>query len=124
MGVQNPKKLAYLHDILDRHSSAIKKRKMEEEKMDPASISNKEMWKIPYKIIAFVQNRLFELEDNKKIVQEYDIMSWHAFKEILFNVYDHRIKYAAELNGGVNTSYCSLAEHILIFIIDHYPRRK
>ena len=42
----------------------------------------------------------------------------------MFDIYDHRIKYAPELNGGANTSYCSVGEHIITFFIDQYPRRK
>ena len=35
-------------------------------------------------------------------------------KEI-FNVIDHRIEMAPEINGAVNTNYMSMSEHLLIY---------
>ena len=96
---------------------------MDAEKIPPSG-NTKEQWKIPYKIIAFIENRIMELEENRSIVQEFDIMQWHGFKEVLFDIYDHRIRYAPELNGGANTTYCTLSEHIITFFIDQYPKRK
>ena len=41
----------------------------------------------------------------------------------MFDIYDHRIKHEPELNGTVNTSYCPLNEHVLMFFVDKYKRR-
>jgi hypothetical protein len=53
----------------------VKKRKMLENNEDPTK-TRKEQWKIPYSMIAFAQNRIFELEDKPKILEEYELMPW------------------------------------------------
>lgn len=58
MGLQNPKKLKWLHDLMDRFAEKVKLRKMEDDNEDMSRINKKEQWRIPYKIIAFVSNRL------------------------------------------------------------------
>lgn len=50
-------------------------------------------------------------------------MAWYKFKELVFDVYDHRILHAPELNGSVNTNYVTLSEHVLIFFVSKYKRR-
>lgn len=50
-------------------------------------------------------------------------MPWFQFKDILFDLYDHRIKYAPELNGAANTSYCALNEHLIMFFVEKYDKR-
>ena len=40
------------------------------------------------------------------------------FKKIIFEIIDHRIEHAPEINGVVNTSYLSLDEHLLIYWVD------
>lgn len=50
-------------------------------------------------------------------------MAWYKFKELVFDIYDHRILHAPELNGSVNTNYCALNEHLLIFMMDRYKKR-
>ena len=42
----------------------------------------------------------------------------------MFDIYDHRILYSPELNGSVNTNYCSLNEHLIIFFMDLYRKRE
>lgn len=42
---------------------------------------------------------------------------------MIFDIYDHRIRHAPELAGSVNTSYCSLNEHIMMYFIDKYEKR-
>jgi hypothetical protein len=78
----------------------------------------KEVWKIPFKIIAFISNRLFEIDENKNFADKFELMQWYQFKDILFDIYDHRIKNAPELNGAANTNYCCLNEHLLMFFVD------
>ena len=51
-------------------------------------------------------------------------MPWFQLKEILFDIYDHRIANSPELNGSVNTAYCSLAEHLPMFFLDKYRKRQ
>jgi len=42
-------------------------------------------------------------------------MGWPEFKKIIYDIFDHRIEYAAEINGAINTSYMSLDEHLLMY---------
>ena len=133
MGLLNPKKLKYLHDILDRQGVKIKNRKMRIEEDDvknhrqrlsPDNANANLQWRVPYKIIAFIANRILEFEDDPNIAEKYELIPWTIFKDILFDVYNHRIQYAPELNGAANTSYCSLSEHLLIFFVDKYSAHK
>ena len=57
------------------------------------------------------------------MVENYELMPWHQLKEIIFDIYDHRVKHTPELCGSVNTNYCSLNEHLLMFFIDKYRKR-
>lgn len=50
-------------------------------------------------------------------------MEWSQFKEIIYDLYDHRIKYAPELNGSANSSYCSLNEHLIMFFVEQHGNR-
>lgn len=63
------------------------------------------------------------MEDKPALVETYELMPWFQLKEILFDIYDHRIKNAPELNGSINTTYCSLAEHLPMFFIEKYRKR-
>jgi len=54
MGVLGENKLKHLHKLLEKHVLAIKKRKMLENNQDPTSMGTKELWRIPFKIVAFI----------------------------------------------------------------------
>ena len=80
---------------------------------------------IPYNIIAFCANALVELlEQPQEKIDQYQLMPWIDLKQLIFDVYDHRLENAAEVNGLANTSYCALNEYILIYMIDVYKDRK
>ena len=64
------------------------------------------------------------MEDSPKIMDTYELLPWHQFREIMFDIYDHRIKHAAELNGSVNTAYCSMNEHVIMFFVEKYKERQ
>ena len=64
------------------------------------------------------------MDDKPAILEAYELMPWFQLKEILFDVYDHRVKHAPELNGSVNTAYCSLAEHLPMFFLEKYRKRQ
>ena len=51
-------------------------------------------------------------------------MPWFLLKELMFDIYDHRIKNAPEINGSANTNYCTLNEHLLIFFVNKCRNRK
>ena len=73
---------------------------------------------IPFNIIAFCSNRIQELISNPSQVENWQLIPWNKFKQLLYNIYEHRIDNAAELNGSVNTSYCNMQEHLLIYFCD------
>jgi len=51
------------------------------------------------------------------------LIPWPDFKILLFDIYDHRIFHAPEINGAVNTTYMSLDEHLLVFFLEKYKVR-
>ena len=51
------------------------------------------------------------------------MLPWFKFKDMMFDLYDHRVFNAPELNGCVNTNYCSLNEHLLVFCMDQKRTR-
>ena len=48
------------------------------------------------------------------------IRPWKKFKELLFDIYDHRIENAWEINGAINPNSMSLDEHLIVFFVDKY----
>ena len=48
-------------------------------------------WVIPYHIIAFCANRIKELIDSPETLETLQLVPWPKFKQILFEIYDHRI---------------------------------
>ena len=64
--------------------------------------------------MAFLQPSIEKLDEVIKL----KLMNWPDFKKIIFEILDHRIEHAPEINGVVNTSYLSLDEHLLIYWVD------
>jgi hypothetical protein len=48
---------------------------------------------------------------------------WLEFKQLIYEIYDHRIHHAPEICGAVNHSYLSLDEHLIIFFLTKYGVR-
>jgi hypothetical protein len=46
------------------------------------------------------------------------LISWPEFKKTIFEIYEHRILYSAEIMGVINNTYLSLDEHLIIFFGD------
>lgn len=42
---------------------------------------------------------------------------------MIWEIYDHRIQHAPEINGALNTSYMTLDEHLLVFMLDKHKSR-
>jgi hypothetical protein len=42
---------------------------------------------------------------------------------VIWEIYDHRIQHAPEINGALNTSYMTLDEHLLVFMLDKHKSR-
>ena len=51
------------------------------------------------------------------------LMNWAVFKSLIWEIYDHRIANAPEINGAINTTYMTLDEHLLIFLIQKHKTR-
>ena len=51
-------------------------------------------------------------------------MPWPEFKQVIYEVYEHRIAYAFETNGVINTSYVALEEYLIIFFMDKFKLRR
>ena len=51
------------------------------------------------------------------------MMPWKKVKELIFNVYKHRVEHAPEINGISNMNYCCMNEHVLIYFIDQVKER-
>jgi len=116
--------LMQLHGRFDEMSLKIKKKKMKEQDEDMSGLAaSKEQWQIPLRIIAFCKNRIMFFINNPDKVENYELLPWFKFKNTLFDIYDHRILHSPELNGSVNTNYCSLNEHLLVYYMDHYRTR-
>ena len=51
------------------------------------------------------------------------LLSFHQFKNLIYEIYDHRIFHATEINGALNASYMTLDEHLLIFMLEKHKTR-
>ena len=48
---------------------------------------------------------------------------WPDFKQLIFEIYDHRIENAPEINGAINNTYMSMEEHLICFFALKYRTR-
>lgn len=51
------------------------------------------------------------------------MINWNTFKTLIYEIYDHRIQHGTEINGVLNTSYMTLDEHLLIFMLEKHKSR-
>jgi len=65
-----------------------------------------------------------DVHDDKSIVLNYELMPWFQFKLIMYDIYDHRIKYSPELGGTCNSNYCTLNESLLMFFVEKCDSRE
>ena len=52
------------------------------------------------------------------------LQSWPKFKEQLFEIYDHRLLNAEEIDGGVNNTFMSLDEHLVCYLFEKAKTRQ
>lgn len=50
-------------------------------------------------------------------------MTWTNFKVLIWDIYNHRINHAPEINGAINTSHLSLDEHLVVFMLHRHGSR-
>lgn len=72
---------------------------------------------IPSFIIAFISNSLDSEEKGR-------VVPWPYFKKQLFEIYDERISYSAEINGSINSNYLSLEEFLILYFLKHNKLRR
>ena len=49
--------------------------------------------------------------------------AWADFKQTIYEIYDHRILHAPEINGAINTTYLGMNEHLILFFTHKYKVR-
>ena len=59
------------------------------------------------------------------VVEELKIRlpAWQDFKLLIYEIYDHRIYNAPEINGMINTNYLGMDEHLICFFVQKYKVR-
>ena len=126
LGLRSSRSLLALHDSFLNICAKLKRKKLDEmgEGLKGDSVSPMERWHIPLRIIAFCCNRIRQLEAQPELLEDFEYIPWFKFKEMMFDVYDHRILHAPELNGSVNTNYCALNEHFLVYFVDQLRKRE
>ncbi|CDW81151.1 UNKNOWN [Stylonychia lemnae] len=75
------------------------------------------VWTIPSHILVFIAN---SIEDN----QTGRVLPWPEFKLVIYDIYDHRIQNASEVNGVINTTYLCFEEYVLIYFLDRFKLRR
>jgi len=84
---------------------------------DGKSEFKKGHWSLPTHIVVFLAN-FVDKNDIKLKLQP-----WGDFKNLLFDIYDHRIQHAPEMNGAINNTYISLDEHLVLYFLEKYKTR-
>ena len=51
------------------------------------------------------------------------MVNWENFKQLIFEILDHRIQNAEEIDGGINNTFMSFDEHLLIYLFDKHRAR-
>ena len=102
---------------LDQRFDEIIKREVEklinrgEEEREPKLSTNQCSWCIPSHMIVFLEPSIQEIEKIK-----LKLVPWPEFKKQIYEIIDHRIEFAPEINGAINNTYMTLDEHLTIFI--------
>jgi len=45
-------------------------------------------------------------------------------KQLIFNIYDHRIQHSPEISGMVTESYLKMDEHLIIYYLERSKNRE
>jgi len=80
------------------------------------SIFTDRIWGLSTHIITFLASVI----DSDDSIKNLKLQSWPVFKKEIFDVIDHRIENASEINGAINTSYMSLDEHLIVFMVHKF----
>lgn len=125
-----------LHMRLNALLNQIKKqsRLKEKQEKDLTDFSSS-AWSTPTLLLIYLHNQIkakapipvYSTNPSKAdqmLASEVDhglkIMPWSKMKTLLFDIYDHRVEFAPEISGAVNTSYLALEEHLICFFLDRH----
>ena len=70
-------------------------------------------WSLPSHIIVLLKSSIERIEQLK-----LKLMPWPDFKKVIFDIIDHRIEFSPEINGAINTTYMSMDEHLVIYMVN------
>ena len=114
VGIRNPKRLWHLHQEFVAIATQIKERHSDPDQ----EIRKAPKIQIPFSMIAFIANAIEQLISSPEKVQEYQLIPWVQFKQLIYGIYSHRIDLAPEWNGLINTNPCSLNDHLLLYFVE------
>jgi len=80
------------------------------------SIFQDRHWGLSSNIITFLASAIEDENANKYL----KLQSWPIFKKEIFEILDHRIENASEINVVINTSYMSFDEHLIVFMVHKF----
>ena len=124
-GFQNRNQLKRLHDRFDDICMSIRLAQGASMEKKNDDLNKALRFEIPFNIIAFMANQLKEFcQMTPEQIKKYQLMPYQEFKRLLYDVYDHRVEHAAEVNGLANNQYCALNEYVLVYMIEVYKTRK
>lgn len=107
-------------------------------------VEGKAIWTTPKMLIIFLQNTIESCTPAVDVVPTSPLLSatpgnqnngavqeelklrlavWPEFKQLIYEIFDHRIEHAPEINGMINNSYMSMEEHLIIFFTQKYRTR-
>lgn len=128
--------LQELHMRLNGVFSRIKKQsKIRETKEKDLQEMGKFVWSTPTFLLIYLVNTIeakapkpvYGANPNKPVdfvpnTEDLNlkILQWVKFKQLLFDIYDHRIEHAWEINGAINNTYVALEEHLILFFLEKH----
>ncbi len=74
-------------------------------------------WNIPPFVVLFIANSLRESKEGR-------VLPWNYFKKLLYDVYEEKIRNAAEIYGSINSNYVPLEEYVLLYFLNKCKLRR
>ena len=96
--------------LIKKEVEKLKFKSGEVEKL-PQLANHSMSWALPSHLIAFLANSIEGIQGKK-----FKLQPWPEFKKLLFEICDHRVEHAPEINGAINNSYLTLDEHLIVFM--------
>ena len=84
---------------------------MGEEDKAPVLVNNQCNWCLPSHYLVFLKSATLDCKNRRM-----KLISWPDFKKEIYDIYDHRVENAPEINGLINNTYINLDEHLLLYI--------